>query len=426
MPPDDRENEPCQKLLEGCADFGGAAVEASEREKEAEKQAAGNLTAPSAVDLLNSRISTQESALTGLQGTLNLIVRTIQERDSVDLTKPGQPENRMVPVDKPIDELMELEEVEPEVIKRKKALMERVLTGGVLMGSSGGLRSVGEMKLAHNEDSARVLANSMKVQNPTADFEFQYNTVVDEHTAQVIRLMRIEALATMPLEECEQLTLEARAAVAQQDCEVLRKKREILSEVLKQHRAGRSEVADGMMRLYREEARGYCRDPDAERFLKKAKQDAKEDEGVRLLKALETRNRSLEQFMTNSSGTSGAAKNFQPASARGPSAKPGGQSSSQQRHTVRWVDGAVYDASLAGVQAPDPAMFPMGQRFRMDAANGGVCNSAATCSIICSGCNNAGHQFSECPPRDEQKGGKRYVNFRWLYGQKFCGPDGKP
>ena len=34
------------------------------------------------------------------------------------------------------------------------------------------------------------------------------------------------------------------------------------------------------------------------------------------------------------------------------------------------MDGSVYDASLAGVQAPDPGMFPMGARFRIDAANG--------------------------------------------------------
>lgn len=101
-------------------------------------------------------------------------------------------------------------------------------------------------------------------------------------------------------------------------------------------------------------------------------------------------------------------------------------SSSQAKHTVRWVDGTVYHASLAGVQAPDPSCFPMAPKFRLDAANDGVWNDPAACSIVCSGCNNVGHQFSECPPRDVQKQGQRYVNFRWLYEKKHCTAAGKP
>jgi hypothetical protein len=175
--PDDRENDLCLRLLEELAGNRTREEEQAKPVEEVQNQLVlGNSTAPSAMDLLSSRLAQQEQALVGFQGTLSLLVQALQKEKAVDLTGPDK---AVVPV----EQAMALEEVEPEVIKRKKALMERVLSGGVLMGSSGGSRSIGEMKLAQNEDATRVLASSMKVLSPTADFEFQYNTVVDEHTA---------------------------------------------------------------------------------------------------------------------------------------------------------------------------------------------------------------------------------------------------
>ena len=438
VPPDEKENDLCRLLLEQYAGMPPGAKEVTRVEET--PRALGNSTEE--IQQMQAKLASQDVSMSNMQKTLDQLVDLIVKRESVDLQQ--QQQRQRVDPEQQQDEAksnalavvewqnerapLELDpEIELEVLKRKKALMERVLTGGVLMGSIGTSRSLGEMRLSQDEDATRVLADTMKVEKPASDYEWQYNTVIDEHTAQVIRLRRIEALSTMPLDEEEQRVLLARQAVAQQDCEVLRKKREILSVVLKQHNAGRPDLAEGMMRLFREEARGYARDPDAERLLKKAKQESKEDESVRLLKALESRNSALESLVASSHASGSSVRNQSAVAAQVPGkpARPGA-SPAQRVHSVRWVDGSVFNASLAGVMTPDPGMFPMGPRFKMDAANGGIVNSAATCSLVCSGCSGVGHQFSECPPRDEQRSGKRYVNFRWLYEKKFCGPDGKP
>jgi hypothetical protein len=171
-------------------------------------------------------------------------------------------------------------------------------------------------------------------------------------------------------------------------------------------------------------------------LLKKARSEAKEDEGLRLLRAMEMRNQTLEaSFTRGGSSVSAASRSPQQQQQQQQRQQPSQQqqqrghrsmTESQQRHSVKWVDGSVYDASLAGTMAPDPSIFPMAAKFKLDAVNGGVVHDASNCSIVCSGCAQLGHQFSECPAREWQQGGQKYVNFRWLYASKFCKADGKP
>ena len=100
----------------------------------------------------------------------------------------------------------------------------------------------------------------------------------------------------------------------------------------------------------------------------------------------------------------------------------------QKGYSIRWVDGTHYDQSLAGKMVPHSGQFPRKAKiFDMDApGTNGIVNDPKVCALVCGFCGTTGHQASECPPMEEQRDGKTYVNWRWLFKKGLCKGDGSP
>ena len=91
---------------------------------------------------------------------------------------------------------------------------------------------------------------------------------------------------------------------------------------------------------------------------------------------------------------------------------------------MKWVDGAYFDASLAGVQAPDPVCFPGFHLARLDSNVQGNVHPPGWLGT-CGACGAVGHSHSMCPARRWKDGAVEKVNVRWLYDKGFAGPTGE-
>lgn len=92
---------------------------------------------------------------------------------------------------------------------------------------------------------------------------------------------------------------------------------------------------------------------------------------------------------------------------------------------MKWVDGSIFDSSMAGVQCPDPNCFPGYYKMKLDSANGGMYHGA-NWKGTCGACGKIGHAHSECPSNRWEAGGVKYANVRWLYNSKYCDEQGRP
>jgi hypothetical protein len=90
-----------------------------------------------------------------------------------------------------------------------------------------------------------------------------------------------------------------------------------------------------------------------------------------------------------------------------------------QTFTMKWVDGSLFNTSLQGVKAPDPACFPGYYKQRLDSPNNGIVHTAGW-GGSCGACGAKGHSHSECPPNRWTVNGQDYVNVRWLYQKGWC------
>jgi hypothetical protein len=89
----------------------------------------------------------------------------------------------------------------------------------------------------------------------------------------------------------------------------------------------------------------------------------------------------------------------------------------------KWIDGAYFDQTLAGVQAPDPAGFPRFVPLQMDGPDGGMVHKPEDgWKGECYACGKKGHVHSECPANrwKDQQSGKERVNARWLFEKGLC------
>jgi hypothetical protein len=97
---------------------------------------------------------------------------------------------------------------------------------------------------------------------------------------------------------------------------------------------------------------------------------------------------------------------------------------SSANFVMKWVDGAIFDASLAGVQAPSPEKFPGFHMARLDGPNKGIIHGPGW-KGSCGACGETGHGHSECPARRWTDNGRDYVNVRWLWEKGFCNAQGE-
>ena len=104
--------------------------------------------------------------------------------------------------------------------------------------------------------------------------------------------------------------------------------------------------------------------------------------------------------------------------------KGGGKGNGGVRNFVlRFIDGAYFDPSLAGVQAPAPSAFPGFHPYILDSPSGGIVhgpnsNWHGTCGNP--NCNAIDHGHTECKAARWSTNGVDHVNVRWLWENGFC------
>ena len=202
----------------------------------------------------------------------------------------------------------------------QKRLMTAVMTGGASkfackMGASAIERAVDD-----KIDRLHKTLTSDKIDAPRGEHEMQFNFTLEEYCGLEVRLARLDALASVGRLSAERASnMRAKEEAVHLDIQGLRRKRDVLWDVVKLRRRGDTEVATEMYRLFLEEERGYLLNPDVERLRKKAKLEVKQSEGLRTVKTMENMMRcqqqgleqqqqvadSLERFAQDGGGRSG-------------------------------------------------------------------------------------------------------------------------
>ena len=266
-------------------------------------------------------------------------------------------------------------------------------------------------------------------------YGLEWNQAIDEETSLLIQVERMDHLkerdgvSDKVLEKCQLQEKFAYTRLAG-----LKEKQQILDSCLAANRVGRYEEAAAQLKLYTQE---LCEEGESKlvkRIRDKARANVKQEKELVLLEAVarigrtdgsaarasEVRNDSRAYPASNDRGRDSGSQRVVRDQRAG--AARGGASSDFQ---MRWVDGSLFDSSIAGIQCPDPNSFPGFYKMKLDAPNGGILHSA-NWRGTCGACGKVGHAHSECPPNKWEAGGQKYANVRWLYNSKFCDEQGRP
>jgi hypothetical protein len=104
--------------------------------------------------------------------------------------------------------------------------------------------------------------------------------------------------------------------------------------------------------------------------------------------------------------------------------KAGGKGNGGVRNFVlQFIDGAYFDPSLAGVQAPAPSAFPGFHPYILDSPSGGIVHGPnSNWHGTCGNPNSkaVGHGHTECKAARWSTNGVDHVNVRWLWENSFC------
>jgi len=344
------------------------------------------------------------------------------------------------------DEDYEMEEAEEVIanntqVSLKSRMIAAVMSGGLWDGSRAKSRTTTEERMMDDKiDRLQRELLRNKLPNPDHDFARQYNFTLEEYCGLEVRLVRIELLCqTGGLTKDEAVKLQAKEESLHCDLEGLRRKRDILLEAVKMREDGDMETAEKIYKLFWEEERGYLQNPDVERLKKKARVALKQEEGLRTLRALQQQqenqkvmhrdNLAIQQKWLSAMSSSGGGSDGGGFSSRKRDAggKPGDDiSPGQASFKMKWVSGSAYKLD-PDWEAPASRMFPKAHDYNMDApGTKGLVNNGR-CRFACGFCEKVtGHQGSECPARCWDEGGKRRVNFRWLFENGKCDGRGQP
>jgi hypothetical protein len=333
----------------------------------------------------------------------------------------------------------------------KGRLMAAVMTGSV--GVAKGSKTLEERQMEDRVDRLHRELVRNKVSGPKNDFETQLNYTMEEYCGLEVRLVRLETLCHLgDLSNEEVRALKSKEEGIHSDIVALRRKRDVLQSCAVLKDSGDCETADEMYRLYLEEERGYLLNPEVEKLKKKARKQLKQEEGLRTLRHMSAQQKTQddlvsmqrEQMAMQQKWASSMSMQASGGSGRGrrvASEEEGDGGSkrrrednrrteeitnNQSRFKMRWVSGDVYGLDSA-IEAPAPNMFSKREDLAMDApGTKGLVNNGNT-RFPCAFCEkNLGHQMTECPAKQWDVGGKRRVNFRWLFENGKCNGRGQP
>jgi hypothetical protein len=268
----------------------------------------------------------------------------------------------------------------------------------------------------------------------TTEYEVKFNQFLEEQTAILVKLERATAWDSISTgasyQEIAEAAAEKRAAMTRY-AEV-----SATMEVLRLCVSNVDTVAQKAYTEHVEKGLGKHTSEYAKRLFKKAKLEVKEDEALKTSQAAQLMVQGLGQMnqalsslpnalsSLSSSWSASAGNGNSPGRDKGKGKGDRGGRRDPTSDAIRLVDGAVYNAALAGKMAPHPSSFPRDPKLRFDADNAGITNLFL--SKTCNSCHKTGHISSECPANKWIKDGKDTVNHRWLWENGYCQANGTP
>lgn len=331
----------------------------------------------------------------------------------------------------------------------KSRLMAGIMTGG--MASVKGSKAYKTLEERQMEDKIDRLHRELvrnKLACPRNDFEVQLNYAMEEYCGLEVKLVRLETLCYIGDLSSEEVgSLKSKEESIHSDIMALRRRRDVLQSCVGLKDSGDYETADEMYKLYLEEERGYLLNPEVEKLKKKARKQLKQEEGLRTLRHMSAQQKTQDDLVVmqreqmamqqkwqasmsmQSNGSGGRGRHVaseEEEDGAGKRRRSEEISNKQSRFKMRWVSGDVYGLDSA-IEAPAPNMFTKREEFFMDApGTKGLVNNGNT-RFPCAFCEkNLGHQMTECPAKQWDAGGKRRVNFRWLFENGKCNGRGQP
>ena len=250
-------------------------------------------------------------------------------------------------------------------------------------------------------------------------WELLWNQYLDEETRLLVQLEQIAhhrdvaGISAAGLKEC---SLYEKAIYTQLGG--IQEKMQMTFSCMKAAALGRHDEAEKQMSLYSDEMANKTENKVVLRLAKKAREEVKAEKELSMLEAmtkLAGRSKEPHQQRQDQRDRQQDDRDERGAGRLGKRNRGDGPAG----FVMRWVDGSFFDASLAGVKAPDPDCFPGYYKARLDGADKGIMNKPGWRGE-CGACGRTGHSHSECPANRWSHQGEERVNVRWLYEKGFC------
>jgi len=281
-------------------------------------------------------------------------------------------------------------------------------------------------------DKIRDAQRIRKVEGSTK-YELLWNQALDEQT---VMLVQLEEIGHERLSDTLSKSAKASCAVYEQTVHTqlrgLKERMEMIAECMRLEKAKHKEEAEKLFSLYLEKLCNKSENKLLSKLRLEAKAQVKQDKELILLEAVAkiSSGGGAQQGWQQQGGpqsgqqaipiwTSTGGQPTQTPRGKGKGGKGGSGS-----FAMEWIDGAYFNASLAGVQAPSPKKFPGFHLARLDSVSGGIVHTPGW-KGTCGACGAVGHGHSECEARRWTMGAQEFVNVRWLYTNGFCDAQGE-
>ena len=354
-----------------------------------------------------------------------------------ELTQGGQ-KRLKVEVKKADDD----EEEDEGKLTVDQRLLRELNLGCVASNSTAKRSSISDMQM---NPAVRRINDNQRIRRKVEDSEYnrRFNESLAEETVWLTRLEKIDHLK----DRASDLDVIAKCKVKEEHIQEMlegeKQKQEMLEICIEDHQLGNCREAAECHRLYKKALAHDFRSPFCKKIKEQARTNVKQDRDAAILEhivrgqasganggfsgrrqeAREWRAPDEDQWLEKQS-----RRQVEKREREGGKGK-GGRNTTENFKMRPYVDGTVYDASLAGIKAPDPADFGGYYKARMDApgidGEMGKIHRAGWLGT-CGFCSKVGHSLTECPASKVAADGKEYVNFRWLYSKRFCQANGRP
>ena len=364
-------------------------------------------------------MTTLEALLTGIQG-LATQSSTADKRLKVEVKK----------ADSDSDE----DEAQLSVDER---LLRELTLGCVATNSTSKKMSMKDMQL---NQAVRRINDCQKIRRKVDDSEYSslFNASLAEETVWLVRLEKIDHLKDRTLTPEVLNKCKVKEEHIQEMLEGEKQKQEMLEMCIEEQSLGNHREAAECSRIYSKMLAQDFRSPLCKKIREQARTNVKQDRDSAILEHIAkgssnsfvdrrpTDRRQQDLRQNNKRQREVGTDRVAPHANR---TDRGSARTSNDYKMRPWVDGSVYNSSLAGVNAPDPADFGGYFKARLDQPGiDGEMGKVHRPGWLgrCGCCAKVGHSLSECPSARWSEGGKDHVNFRWLYSKGFCQPNGQP